>query len=43
MLTIADKEERGGLDPPIFADIICEQPLMCQFYNTMLQTEHCIL
>ena len=27
MLTMADKGERGGLDPPIFADIICEQPL----------------
>ena len=27
MLTMADKEGRGGLDPPFLADIICEQPL----------------
>ena len=24
---MADKEGRGGLDPPFLADIICEQPL----------------
>ena len=27
MLTMADKGESGGLDPPFLADIICEQPL----------------
>ena len=27
MLTMADKGGRGSLDPPFFADIICEQPL----------------
>ena len=27
MLTMADKRGRGGLDPPILADLICEQPL----------------
>ena len=27
MLTLADKERRGGLDPSFLADIICEQPL----------------
>ena len=27
MLTMADKGGSGGLDPPFFADIICEQPL----------------
>ena len=27
MLTMADKGWRGVLDPPLLADIICEQPL----------------
>ena len=27
----ADKGERGGLDPPFLADIICEQPLTSVF------------
>ena len=27
MLTMAEKVGKGGLDPPILADIICEQPL----------------
>ena len=34
MLTMADKGGRGGLDPPIFADIICEQPLSPVQYST---------
>ena len=28
MLTLPDKGGRGGMDPPILADIICEQPLI---------------
>ena len=30
MLTMADKGGRRGLDPLIFAGIICEQPLIRQ-------------
>ena len=32
MLTMADKFGRGGLDPPILTEIICEQSLIatCQ-------------
>ena len=33
MLTMADKGGRGGLDPPILADIICEQPLTGKKYR----------
>ena len=33
MLTMCDKGRRGGLDPAIFADIICEQPLIPTFFS----------
>ena len=33
MLTMADKGGRGGLDPPFYADIICEQLLTMYLYK----------
>ena len=36
MLTMADKEGRGGLDPPFLADIICEKPLTTTKYTKAL-------
>ena len=35
MLTMADKVGREGQDPPIFADIICEQPLATYLISYM--------
>ena len=37
MLTLADKEGGGRLEPPFLADIICEQPLNSD--NKFLKTK----
>ena len=47
MLTIADGGGRGGQEPLILADVICEQPFitgrsfLCATFVTMLVEEYC--
>ena len=43
MLTMADKGGEGGLDPLFLADIICEQPLICDIYLLLKKIFHTFL